>query len=200
MRQAYRRRPWRVPNPGVNDEELNGGSSSTSRPPRLPGAAAASSTRVGFLFGARRRPLRAHQGRQVCLFGERQPPLLRDCHGRGQDPLHPACLGAAMDCSRLCIRRRSSGRGRAAVAAPGRGRGAGGRAPRASAGGGRRRNGVRAVRVCSTAFWWCAIALGLAAASGERPRATSTPSTRHCVCSMACAPANTHKKRESNRH
>ena len=129
MRQAYRRRPWRVPNPGVNDEELNGGSSSTSRPPRLPGAAAVSSTRVGFLFGARRRPLRAHQGRQVCLFGERQPPLLRDCHGRGQDPLHPACLGAAMDCSRLCIRRRSSGQGRAAVAAPGRGRGAGGRPP-----------------------------------------------------------------------
>ena len=107
--------------------------------PRPLGAAAVSSTRVGFLFGARRRPLRAHQGRQVCLFGERQPPLLRDCHGRGQDSLHPACLGAAMDCSRLCIRRRSSGRGRAAVAAPGRGRGAGGRPPRAS--GGRRRNG-----------------------------------------------------------
>ena len=50
MRQAYRRRPWRVPNPGVNDEELNGGSSSTSRPPTA-------SRRRGGLFHEGRLPL-----------------------------------------------------------------------------------------------------------------------------------------------
>ena len=63
--QRDRSRPWRAPNPGEIDEELNGDSSwSTSRPPRLPDAAAASSARVGFLFGVLRRPLRARQGRQ----------------------------------------------------------------------------------------------------------------------------------------
>ena len=35
-----------------------------SRPSRLPGAAAASSARAGFLFGVLRRPLQARQGRQ----------------------------------------------------------------------------------------------------------------------------------------
>ena len=48
---------------GVADIYL-GEFSPHSRPSRLPGAAAASSARAGFLFGVLRRPLQARQGRQ----------------------------------------------------------------------------------------------------------------------------------------
>ena len=68
-RQAYRRhrrdrsRPWRAPDPGAIDEELkNGGSWPTSRPSRLPGAAAASSARAGFssaCYGVPSEPVKA---------------------------------------------------------------------------------------------------------------------------------------------
>ena len=141
--QRDRSRPWRAPNPGEIGEELNcGGSWSTSRPPRLPDAAAASSARVGFLFGVLRRPLRARQGRQgySSSASGRRRPLLRDRHDHGQAPIPPACPGAATGRRGLCIRRWSPGRGRAAATAPGRGRGSGARAHRASATGGRRRN------------------------------------------------------------
>ena len=149
VRQALRRhqrdrpRPWCAPNPGEIGEELNcGGSWSTSRPPRLPDAAAASSARVGFLFGVLRRPLRVHRGRQgySSSASGRRRPLPRDRHDRGQAPIPPACPGAATGRRGLCIRRWSPGRGRAAATAPGRGRGGGGRVHRASAAGGRRRN------------------------------------------------------------
>ena len=141
--QRDRSRPWRAPNPGEIGEELNcGGSWSTSRPPRLPDAAAASSARVGFLFGVLWCPLRARQGRQgySSSASGRRRPLLRDRHDRGQAPTPPACPGAATGRRGLCIRRWSPGRGRAAATAPGRGRGSGARAHRASATGGRRRN------------------------------------------------------------
>ena len=114
-RQAYRRhrrdrsRPWRAPDPGAIDEELkNGGSWPTSRPSRLPGAAAASSARAGFLFGVLRRPLRARQGRQCYSSSASGRLLYSETDDRGQVPLPPACPGAATGRRGLCIRRRSS--------------------------------------------------------------------------------------------
>ena len=95
--QRDRSRPWRAPNPGEIDEELNtGGSWSTSRPPRLPDAAATSSARVDFLFGVLRRPLRAHQGRQgySSSASGRRRPLLRDRHDHGQAPVPPRVPGS----------------------------------------------------------------------------------------------------------
>ena len=92
---------------GVADIYL-GEFSPHSRPSRLPGAAAASSARAGFLFGVLRRPLQARQGRQGYSSSASGRLLYSETDDRGQVPLPPACPGAATGRRGLCIRRRSS--------------------------------------------------------------------------------------------